>query len=112
MGIHFVNGDLAGDGDLDAMQPEALLYEFKNGQLQLTGVEYLVDAATWDANQSTPPVLLGQVFNFVGSPNRYRIPAFYELHVWAWDRNPLGTFADYNPHVSSDNHTAGEETNH
>ncbi len=49
MGIHYVNGDLVGDGELDATKPEALIYEFKNNRLQLTGVEYIVDAATWDA---------------------------------------------------------------
>jgi len=27
MGIHFANGGLVGDGKLDAMHPEALLYE-------------------------------------------------------------------------------------
>jgi hypothetical protein len=27
MGIHFVNGNLVGDGELDAQHPEALLYE-------------------------------------------------------------------------------------
>ena len=47
-----------------------------------------------------PPVLGGQLFNFVGSPNRYGIPAFYELHVWAWKGNTLGTFVDWNPKVT------------
>src|SRR5688500_15067195 len=44
MGIHLVNGDLVGDGKLEASQPEALLYEPKDGKLQLVGVEYIVDA--------------------------------------------------------------------
>src|SRR5881398_478331 len=35
MGVHYVNGDLVGDGQLDASRPEALLYEAKNGQTQL-----------------------------------------------------------------------------
>src|SRR6476646_6024970 len=42
MGIHFANGKLVGDGALDAMHPEALLYEPKDGKLQLVGVEYIV----------------------------------------------------------------------
>lgn len=106
MGIHFVNGDLVGDGVLDPMQPEALLYDFKNGQMQLTGVEYIVIAETWNANHDAPPVLMGQLLQYAGSPNRYGIPAFYELHVWAWTSNPLGTFADWNPKVSCDDYTA------
>ncbi|HEY3232260.1 MAG TPA: hypothetical protein VGJ87_23715 [Roseiflexaceae bacterium] len=100
MGIHFVNGDLVGDGELDALHPEALLYESKNGNLRLVGVEYVVIAEAWDANHQMPPVLMGQLFNYVGGPNRYRIPAFYELHVWAWKSNPSGVFADWNPRVS------------
>jgi hypothetical protein len=106
MGIHFVNGDLVGDGVLDPMHPEALLYEFKNGKMQLTGVEYVVIAEAWNANNDAPPVLMGQVLQYAGSPNRYGIPAFYELHVWAWNNNPLGTFADWNPKVSCDDYTA------
>jgi hypothetical protein len=100
MGIHFVNGDLVGDGELNALQPEALLYEAKNGELQLVGVEYVVLADDWHADHQTPPMLMGQLFNYVGSPNRYGIPAFYELHVWAWKHNRSGMFVDWNPQVS------------
>ena len=107
MGIHFVNGDLVGDGLIDAAQPEALIYEVRNGKLQLVGVEYVVLAEAWDAANEAPPSLMGQVFHYVSAPNRYRIPAFYELHVWAWKNNPLGMFTDWNPNVSCDNYTEG-----
>jgi hypothetical protein len=101
MGVHYVNGDLVGDGELDAARPEALIYEDQNGTMRLLGVEYVVIAETWDANNNAmPPVLMGQLFNYVGSPNRYGIPAFYELHVWAWKNNPSGMFSDWNPLVS------------
>jgi hypothetical protein len=105
MGIHFVNGDLVGDGALDAAQPEALIYEVKGGQERLAGVEYVVIADAWHANHEAPPVLMGQLFHYVGSPNRYGIPPFYELHVWAWKTNPNGTFTDWNPKVSCDEYT-------
>jgi len=49
-----------------------------------------------------PARLDSHLFHFVGEPNRYGLPAFYELHVWAWRRNPSGTFADFNPVVSCD----------
>src|SRR5678815_589334 len=102
MGVHYVNGDLVGDGKIDVSQPEALIYETRNGETKLVGVEYIVDAATWLAqNNNTPPVLEGQSFQLVGIPNRYNIPApFFELHVWAWRHNPNGAFVDWNDHVS------------
>ena len=101
MGIHYVNGALVGDGVIDATRPEALIYESSDGQLRLVGVEFIVDAATWLANHNnTPPVLEGQSFLRVDSPNRYGIGAIFELHVWAWRDNPNGAFVDWNDHVS------------
>jgi hypothetical protein len=100
MGIHYINLALFGDGEIDATHPEALIYEPVNGALRLVGVEFLVDATTWMAHHSAPPVLEGQAFQFVNSPNRYSLSAFFELHVWAWRHNPLGAFVDWNTHVS------------
>jgi hypothetical protein len=100
MGVHYVNGPLVGDGALDARRPEVVMYEQRSGRLRLVGVEFIVIAADWHANNPGPPVLLGQHFNYVGSPNRYGLPAFYELHVWAWKDNPGGMFVDWNPNVS------------
>jgi hypothetical protein len=105
MGIHYVNSNLVGDGQLDPQRPEALMYEPRNGRLRLVGVEFIVLAQAWDAAHQQPPALMGQVFNYSGSPNRYGIPAFYELHVWAATANPNGTFADWNPRVSCDRYT-------
>jgi hypothetical protein len=105
MGVHFVNGGLVGDGMLDAARPEALLYEPAFGRLKLVAVEYVVLAELWDAANEQPPVLEGQVFNYVGSPNRYGLPPFYELHVWAFKENPRGTFADHNPRVSCERYS-------
>ena len=99
MGVHYVNGALVGDGQIDAGKPEALMYETRNGRLRLLGVEYIVMADAWHAAHTEPPTLGGQVFHFNGSPNRYALPAFYELHVWAWRDNPGGTFADWNTRV-------------
>jgi hypothetical protein len=106
MGIHFIKGDLVGDNVLDPQHPEALIYEPRNGALRLVGVEFIALAGPWDANNAGPPVLMGQLFQYVGSPNRYAIPAFYELHVWAWRNNPNGMFVDWNPKVSCEEQAA------
>jgi len=104
MGIHYINGKLVGDGEIDAAHPEALIYEPVGDRRRLVGVEYIVDAATWLANhKGVPPMLEGQAFQFVGSPNRYGIPAFFELHVWAWRDNPNGAFVDWNNEVTCEN---------
>jgi hypothetical protein len=101
MGIHYVNLSLYGDGEIDANHPEALIYEPRGALRRLVGVEFIVDAATWLANHDdSPPVLEGQVFNLVGSPNRYNLPSFFELHVWAWRDNPQGAFVDWNNDVT------------
>jgi hypothetical protein len=104
MGIHYVNSTLVGDGQIDPRRPEALMYEPRLGRLALVGVEYIVLAEQWDAAHDAPPTLMGQVFHYNGSPNRYGIPAFYELHVWAARNNPNGAFADWNPRVSCEDY--------
>lgn len=100
MGIHYVNGGLVGDGEIDVAHPEALIYEPVGNKRRLVGVEYIVDAGTWLANHNTPPVLEGQDFQFVGAPNRFNLAPFFELHVWAWRENPQGAFVDWNNNVS------------
>ena len=92
MGIHYVNPALI-DDKVDINHPEAVMYEpGADGKLTLVGVEYI-------ANKG-PAALGGQLFSFTNAPNRYGLPAFYELHVWAWRANPTGPFADMNPNVS------------
>jgi hypothetical protein len=101
MGIHYVNSTLVGDGDIDAKHPEALIYEPVGNKRQLVGVEFIVDAATWLKNHdNVPPELEGQNFQLVGTPNRFALPPFFELHVWAWRDNPQGAFVDWNNNVT------------
>lgn len=106
MGVHLVNLALMfDDGTVDIATPEILVYEpLANGKLRLVGVEYFsVD----DGDPSTgSPVLAGHLLSYAGSPNRYGLPPFHELHVWAWKYNPDGTFADWNPRVKCDAYDA------
>ncbi|HEY7489238.1 MAG TPA: hypothetical protein VH912_32675 [Streptosporangiaceae bacterium] len=100
MGVHYVNGSLVGDGKINPLTPEAVVYEpGRGGRLHLVAVEYVVIKEAWDAGHRHPPMLFGHRFNFTASPNRYGLPPFYSLHAWVWKHNPAGTFAMWNPRV-------------
>ena len=99
MGIHYLNGGLISTV-LDPLRPAALMYQpAKHGKLELLGVEYIVFQAAWDALHPQPPVLFSHPFHLVRSPNRYGVPAFYELHLWVWEHHRNGIFNDWNPTV-------------
>ncbi len=104
MGMHFVRGDILHDGDVNANEPEIVLFEpTRNGGIRLTGADFIVFKSEWDAkHKDGPPMLNGQLFHLFDSPNRFGLDPFYTLHVWAWKDNPAGTFANWNPTVSCD----------
>jgi hypothetical protein len=102
MGLHYVNMSLV-DGEMEVTQPEIVLFEpTPNGGIRITGADYLIDAAAWNAKHSGPPQLMGQLFHLFDKPNRFGLDPFYTLHVWAWKNNPNGTFVNWNPDVSCD----------
>jgi hypothetical protein len=109
MGVHYVNGALVGSGALDALKPQALVYEPVGGGLHLVAVEYVAFQAAWDAAHSSPPTLLGQRFALTPAGNRYGLPAFYSLHAWLWKDNPSGLFSMWNPRVACDTTSAAPE---
>jgi hypothetical protein len=101
MGLHYVNGDLVNSGVLDPTRPQIVIYEATpDGGRQLIGADFLVLADAWNATHSGPPELMGQFFHLFTSPNRFGLPAFYTLHVWAWKNNPKGAFVNWHPNVS------------
>ena len=98
MGQHFVNFDLVGDPAIDALHPEALVYEPRaDGTYKLVALEWVrVGPETASA-----PTVLGHDLLYRPAPNRYGIePGFYERHFWLYKSNPSGAFADWNPTVS------------
>lgn len=109
MGVHFAKGDLF-DGNTDVQTPEVLVYEPRDGRLQLVAAEYIVPTEFWDPTHDDydKPHLMGQLFHYAPSPNRYGGGPFYELHVWAMKPNPRGAFADWNPNVSCSEWEAAE----
>ncbi len=116
MGFHYGNSGLVGDGTVNLQTPETLLYiPTDNGGRRLVGVEYHMDALVdtgsgpelWfgetppDPNDwvTTAPSLFGQTFD---GPMEGHGPSpwHYDLHVWLWQGNPSGIFADFNPNVN------------
>jgi hypothetical protein len=103
MGVHYVKDAFVGNPELKIDEPELLVYEPQpNGRLRLVAADWLVPAELWHTTSAAPPDLAGQLFHLFEFPNRFALPAFYTLHVWAWKSNPNGTFANWNPNVSCD----------
>jgi hypothetical protein len=106
MGVHFVLPERLGDAAVYADAPEALIYEPQpDGSMRLVGVEFILFAGNWATAhpEGGAPKLEGHLMNLVSAPNRYGLDAFYELHVWAWEDNPLGSFSDWNTRVTCEN---------
>ena len=109
MGMHFVNMNLVGDPALDPTRPEIVIYEpLPNGGKKLTGADFLVLASDWHAKNPAPPELMGQLLHLFESPNRFGLPNFYTLHVWAWKENPTGTFSNWHANVKCDAFGGGD----
>jgi len=103
MGLHYVNMTLVGSGVVDATKPQIVIYEPQpDGHLQLIGADFLVLADQWDKAHpgQGAPQLMGQLYHYFESPNRFGLPPFYTLHVWAWKPNPNGAFVNWHPNVS------------
>ncbi len=52
MGVHYAKFALF-DDELDVNEPEVLVYEPRNGRLQLVAAEYITPAAAWEAATTT-----------------------------------------------------------
>jgi hypothetical protein len=100
MGYHFGNTSLL-DATVALLEPEVVIYEPQaGGHMKMVGMEYIVPLAAWEAaghNLNDPndvPLLLGQKFT------RHSTLPIFKLHIWLWQQNPSGTYADWNPKVS------------
>jgi hypothetical protein len=78
MGLHFVNMALVADPALDPRKPEIVTYEPKPNET---------------------PQIMGQLLHLFESPNRFGLPDFYTLHLWAWKDNPTGAFVHWHANV-------------
>jgi len=100
MGYHFGNTSLL-DATVALLEPEVIIYEPQaGGHMKMVGMEYIVPLAAWEAaghdlnNSNDVPQLLGQRFT------RHSTLPIFKLHIWLWQQNPSGTYADWNPKVS------------
>ena len=93
--VHYVRNV---DGVVDALDPEAMVYEVaETGGLRLVGVEYVVPqefVEDEDGNVTALPELHGQQFH------KHSSLPLYVLHAWIWEPNSEGMFADFNPAVA------------
>lgn len=124
MGVHFFRPDLLGitateprvNGNgthTDFLQPSVLVYyPDQTGALKLGAVENLVWEEAWKAagNESPPEFHGYQYWHRIDNPlttyadEAHLFEPHYELHVWLYEENPAGVFAQFNPHVSCDHH--------
>ncbi len=111
MGLHYVNGALVNKGEVNVKRPQIVIYEpAADGHLRLVGADYLILAEGWDKyHPGAPPELMGQLFHLFDAPNRFGLPAFYTLHVWAWKDNPNGAFVNWHPNVSCESFTGKDD---
>ena len=100
MGQHYMNERLASDGTIDALHPEALLYERRGGRWRLNGVEYFrPDADGQLTTDDDRPSVLGLTFEGPMEGHSPGMPVHYDLHAWIWKSNPRGMFSQWNPRV-------------
>lgn len=111
-----VNGRVNGTGTYTQADPPAILLYVPDGHggLKLAGIEMLVFAEAWDAANNHPPMYRGRKFEYMADdPNTLRDEAHgfmphYDLHIWLFEHNPSGLYAQWNPSLSC----AGAGENH
>ena len=103
MGVHFLNSGLLGPVP-DPAKPQVLIYEPVGDKLQLVAAEWFVPLSTGVKGR---PELWGRAFDgpMMGHPPLLPMElTHYDLHVWLYKPNPLGTFAPTNPAVTCTGH--------
>lgn len=100
MGHHYVNRALI-DHQLDLEHPEILLYApAPGGKLKLVAVEYIIPYRIHPREAEAPRIF--------GRALRQNDPLkLWNLHVWAWEKNSAGLFAEWNPAVKCGTPAAG-----
>ena len=87
MGQHYADPATFGDGILDPLDPEAMVYaDDGTGHLRLVAVEWI---------STTPGTVMGMPLHF---NDAFQV---WIHHAWIWSPNPDGMFADHNPRIGN-----------
>lgn len=122
MGYHYVNGRLLGltppqtwingrvngTGTYTGDNPPGILLYAPDGQggLKLVGIELLVFAAAWQAENKQPPKFHGREYNYMADnpatpqDEAHGFMPHYDFHIWLFEHNPSGLYAQWNPALS------------
>lgn len=122
MGFHYVNprllgitgrvnGRVNGNGTYTGVNPPAILLYIPDGRggLKLAGIEMLVFAEAWDAENNHPPMYRGRKYNYMADnpatpqDEAHNFMPHYDLHIWLFENNPSGLYAQWNPALSCSN---------
>ncbi|WP_369025489.1 hypothetical protein [Qipengyuania sp. RANM35] len=106
-----VNGRVNGDGTYTGVNPPAVLLYVPDGHggLKLAGIELLVFAEAWHAENKQPPMYRGREYNYMADnpatpqDEAHGFMPHYDLHIWLFQNNPSGLYAQWNPAVSCNN---------
>ena len=119
MGHHFVNLRLLGitapvnervngTGTYTGVNPPPILLYIPDGQggLKLAGIELLVFAEAWHATNKQPPKYRGREYDYMADDpstpqdEAHGFMPHYDLHIWLFEHNPSGLYAQWNPALS------------
>ena len=103
MGVHFINLGLLGPVP-DPGKPQVLIYEPAGDKLRLIAAEWFAPLSTGVKER---PQLWGHAFDgpMMGHPPLTPMElTHYDLHVWLYKPNSLGTFSPTNPDVTCSGH--------
>ncbi|APU41627.1 MULTISPECIES: hypothetical protein [unclassified Streptomyces] len=99
MNYHYVKQ--ANWGSMDPARPTALLYsreKDKNGRRRLETVEWMATDRDQDLKTADDrPSMFGLPFDGPMPGHWAGMPKHYDLHMWAYKKNPAGRFHNWNP---------------
>lgn len=131
MGFHYVNpqllgstppvnGRVNGTGTYTGTNPPPVLLYAPDGHggVKLVGIEMLVFAKAWHEENKQAPKFNGREYDYMaddpGTPRdeAHGFMPHYDLHIWLFEHNPAGLYAQWNPALSCANPSIHEIEGH